>query len=618
MFKKILPYLGFLMVIAACNSSQQSSQNYDQTAAYKQPSGAAEKTNKTVPMYKNGKTESAKATTDKRISPLKQEGLMQKDKPSPKKIAVQEETQQLEVDGFFDNTDIAETVIEKKEKLIENHFENIKTDPLSTFSIDVDKAAYTNMRSQINYGQKPRPNDIRIEEMINYFQYDYPQPKSGHPFSVSVEMADCPWQSEHYLALVGLQGKTLEKGNVPAQNLTFLLDVSGSMNSSEKLPLLKKGFKLLVNELTEKDRVSIVVYAGAAGQVLPPTPGNNTKAILAAFDKLQAGGSTAGGAGIELAYKLAKQNFIENGNNRVILATDGDFNVGVSSEKGLVTLIEEKRKTGIFLSVLGFGRGNYQDRKMEELSNHGNGNYAYIDNIKEAEKVLVKEMYGTLNTIAKDVKLQIEFNPKQVAGYRLIGYVNRMLAAEDFNDDTKDAGEMGAGHSVTALYEIVPTGKNLPKNMIQVADKIDNIDENKKATEKTKPDYDETKVDALKYQKDGKMTEIAEKSSEVFTVKMRYKEPNEEKSKKFANTHYNKKFEQVLKREDKMPIAQSSENLRFATAVSMFGMLLQDSQYKGKSSFSEVEKLAEKAKGKDTENYRKEFVALVKKASNLY
>ena len=506
-----------------------------------------------------------------------------------------------------------------KEILIENHFESIKTDPLSTFSIDVDKAAYTNMRSKINYGQKPRPNDIRIEEMINYFKYDYPQPKSGHPFSVSVEMADCPWQSEHYLALVGLQGKTLTKKDVPAQNLTFLLDVSGSMNSADKLPLLKEGFKLLVNELTEKDRVAIVVYAGAAGAVLPPTSGKNKKEILAVFDNLRAGGSTAGGAGIELAYKLAKDNFIENGNNRVILATDGDFNVGVSSQDGLVKLIEEKRKTGIFLSVLGFGSSNnYQDAKMEELSNHGNGNYAFIDNIQEAEKVLVKEMYGTLNTIAKDVKLQIEFNPKQVAGYRLIGYVNRVLAAEDFNDDTKDAGEMGAGHSVTALYEIVPTGKDLPKHKTEVAEKENSTDENKKSTEKTKPDYDETKVDALKYQKDGKMTEIAEKSSEVFTVKMRYKEPNEEKSKKFSNTHYNRKFEQVLKREDKMPIAESSENLRFATAVSMFGMLLQDSQYKGKSSFTEVEKLAKNAQGKDAEGYRKEFIELVGKAKNLY
>jgi len=424
-------------------------------------------------------------------------------------------------------------------------------------------------------------------------------------------MADCPWKSEHYLALVGLQGKTLSKKDVPAQNLTFLLDVSGSMNASDKLPLLKKGFKLLVDELTPKDRVSIVVYAGAAGAVLPPTAGNNKKAIFEALNNLQAGGSTAGGAGIELAYKLAKENFIENGNNRVILATDGDFNVGVSSQDGLVKLIEEKRKTGIFLSVLGFGSSsNYQDAKMEELSNHGNGNYAFIDNIEEAEKVLVKEMYGTLNTIAKDVKLQIEFNPKQVAGYRLIGYVNRVLAAEDFNDDTKDAGEMGAGHSVTALYEIVPKGNKLPKNATKVADKSKN--------EKTKPDYDETKVDALKYQKDGKMTEIAEKSSEIFTVKMRYKEPNEEKSKKFSNTHYNRKFEQVLKREDKMPIAESSENLRFATAVSMFGMLLQDSQYKGKSSFSEVEKLAKNAKGKDTEGYRKGFIELVGKASNLY
>ena len=274
-----------------------------------------------------------------------------------------------------------------KEILIENHFESIKTDPLSTFSIDVDKAAYTNMRSKINYGQKPRPNDIRIEEMINYFQYDYPQPKSGHPFSVSVEMADCPWQSEHYLALVGLQGKTLTKKDVPAQNLTFLLDVSGSMNSADKLPLLKEGFKLLVNELTEKDRVAIVVYAGAAGAVLPPTSGKNKKEILAVFDNLRAGGSTAGGAGIELAYKLAKDNFIENGNNRVILATDGDFNVGVSSQDGLVKLIEEKRKTGIFLSVLGFGSSNnYQDAKMEELSNYGNGNYAFIEIFRKPKK----------------------------------------------------------------------------------------------------------------------------------------------------------------------------------------------------------------------------------------
>ena len=336
----------------------------------------------------------------------------------------------------------------------ENKFKLVKGSPLSTFSIDVDKASYSNVRRMINDGQSIPADAVKIEEMVNYFNYNYPQPTDEHPFSINTELVKTPWNSDTKLVRIGLQGKTYENEELPASNLTFLIDVSGSMSSQNKLPLLKSAFKLLVNQLRAKDKVSIVVYAGAAGVVLKPTSGENKEKIIAALDNLESGGSTAGGAGIELAYKLAESNFKKRGNNRVILSTDGDFNVGASSDKDMKQLIEEKRKSGVFLSVLGFGYGNYKDSKLEILADKGNGNHAYIDNMQEAQKVFGKEFGGTLFTIAKDVKIQVEFNPNKVQAYRLLGYENRLMADEDFIDDTKDAGELGSGHTVTALYEV--------------------------------------------------------------------------------------------------------------------------------------------------------------------
>ncbi len=350
---------------------------------------------------------------------------------------------------------------EQYDHIQENGYLEAMSNPLSTFSIDVDTASYSNVRRFINGSQLPPTDAVRIEEFINYFNYDYPQPDGEHPFSITTEVSTAPWNPAHKLVHIGLQGQQVDKTELPDSNLVFLFDISGSMNDANKLPLLKQGFRLLVEQLTERDRVAIVVYAGAAGLVLPSTSGAEKATILEAIDRLEAGGSTAGGAGIQLAYGQAKENFIPNGNNRIILATDGDFNVGASSDGELVRMIEEKRDDGIFLSILGFGTGNYKDSKMEKLADKGNGNYAYIDTIREAKKVLVSEMAGTLLTIAKDVKIQIEFNPTKVQAYRLIGYENRLLAKEDFTDDSKDAGELGAGHTVTALYEIIPTTTTL-------------------------------------------------------------------------------------------------------------------------------------------------------------
>jgi len=396
---------------------------------------------------------------------------------------------------------------EQYDLIVETGFQSVTDHPLSTFSIDVDTAGYANVRRFLTRNQMPPKDAVRIEELINYFSYDYPEPQDETPFAVITELAACPWNKEHQLVHIGLKGRRIDTENMPASNLVFLLDVSGSMNSPDKLPLLKKGFKLLTEQLREKDRVAIAVYAGAAGLVLPSTPGNEKHTILKAIDNLQAGGSTAGAQGIKLAYRVALENFIENGNNRVILATDGDFNVGVSSDGELVRLIESKRKENIFLTVLGFGTGNLKDAKMEKLADKGNGNYAYIDNLLEAKKVLVKEMGGTLHTIAKDVKLQIEFNPAHVKAYRLIGYENRRLNKEDFNNDKKDAGELGAGHTVTALYELIPA------------------------------DSDEVPatVDPLKYQ-DSKIKPAALESEELMTVKLRYKKPDENKSRLITHT----------------------------------------------------------------------------------
>ncbi len=467
---------------------------------------------------------------------------------------------------------------EEYEGIQENIFHDALKNPLSTFSIDVDAASYSNVRRFINYGQRPPKDAVRIEEMINYFDYDYAQPKDEHPFNIITEISSAPWNANHKLVHIGLQGKTIATENLPPSNLVFLIDVSGSMDEPNKLPLLKSSFKMLVNELREQDHVSIVVYAGAAGLVLEPTSGANKKEIIGALDRLEAGGSTAGGAGINLAYKVAKEHFKAGGNNRVILATDGDFNVGESSNGGMERLIEAKRKDGIFLTVLGFGMGNYKDSKMETLADKGNGNYAYIDNITEAKKVLVNEFGGTLFTIAKDVKLQIEFNPAKVKAYRLIGYENRMLKSEDFNNDKKDAGELGSGHTVTALYEIIPVG---------VESEFYKIDELK---------YQTTKIDPG-----------AVKSKELMTVKFCYKKPDEEVSKLIVHPL----TDSMTKPEN------TSDNFRWSAAVAGFGMLLRESEYVKHYSHDQVIRLAEGARGVDKEGYRIEFINMAKSFGSI-
>lgn len=461
----------------------------------------------------------------------------------------------------------------------ENGYKSTVANPLSTFSVDVDAASYSNCRRFIMSGQRPEKGAVRVEEMINYFNYDYPDPTDEHPFSITTEVGECPW-SDNKLVHIGLQGKRMETDNLPNSNLVFLIDVSGSMNHANKLPLLKQSFRLLVDELTANDKVSIVVYAGAAGLVLSPTAANNSTAILESLNNLRAGGSTAGGAGIELAYSVATQNFIPGGNNRIILATDGDFNIGMSSDAAMQELIEEKRKTGVFLTCLGFGDGNYKDSKMELLADKGNGNYAYIDNLLEAKKVLVTEIGATLNTLAKDVKIQVEFNPAIVESYRLVGYENRLLNEEDFNDDTKDAGEIGAGHSVTALYEVVLKGEG---------------------TVDIQP-----KVDPLKYQaNDGVKTNFGD---ELLTVKFRYKEPDGEVSKLIERVLANKII----------PESKLSRDFLFSAAVAEFGMILRDSEFKGTSTFDEVIRLATGSKGKDKNGYRAEFIKMADAAKILY
>ncbi|MCB0076474.1 MAG: VWA domain-containing protein [Anaerolineales bacterium] len=466
---------------------------------------------------------------------------------------------------------------EEYDRIYENPFLAAQSNPLSTFSIDVDTASYSNSRRFINSSQLPPPDAVRIEEFINYFDYDYPQPDGEQPFSVNTELSVAPWNPSHYLVQIGIQGVDVATEDLPPSNLVFLLDVSGSMNDANKLPLVKQGFRLLVDQLTERDRVAIVVYAGSSGLVLPPTSGADKATIMAAIDNLDAGGSTAGGEGIQLAYDVAQESFIDGGNNRVVLATDGDFNVGPSSDGELVRLIEEKREAGVFLSILGFGTGNYKDSKMEQLADKGNGNYAYIDGIREAEKVLVSEMAGTLLTIAKDVKIQVEFNPAKVQGYRLIGFENRLLAKEDFNDDTKDAGELGAGHTVTALYELVPVGVEMP-----------------------------TGVDDLIYQ-ESNISEAAQQSNELMTVKLRYKQPDGDTSQLISQP--------VL--EGELPLDSASDDFRFAAAVAEFGMLLRDSEHKGTASFDHVLSMAEGAKGPDLAGYRAEFITLVQTARLL-
>jgi len=467
---------------------------------------------------------------------------------------------------------------EDYDRISDNRFVRSTDNPLSTFSIDVDVAAYGNMRRFINNGKMPPADAIRVEELVNYFKYDYPQPKGKDPFSVHTEVATAPWNPSHKLVMIGLQGKNIPMDRLPASNLTFLIDVSGSMSSPDKLPLVKASMKLLVEKLREQDMVSIVVYAGAAGLVLEPTPGSDKKVILDAIDNLEAGGSTAGGEGIRLAYETARENFMRNGNNRVILCTDGDFNVGSSSDAALERMIEVERKSGIYLSVLGYGMGNYKDNKMQKLADKGNGNHAYIDGIAEARKVLVEEFGGTLFTIAKDVKLQIEFNPAVVQGYRLVGYENRLLAKEDFNDDKKDAGELGSGHTVTAFYEIIPVGINDPLL---------------------------AQPDSLKYQQVPVMA--VGKTTELMTVKLRYKQPDSETS---------QLMETVVANNEKN-YEKASENFRFAAAVAEFGMLLRASEYKGSANYQQVLHLARNAQYRDPEGYRAEFIGIVENAQKL-
>ncbi|HEY9048080.1 MAG TPA: von Willebrand factor type A domain-containing protein [Ohtaekwangia sp.] len=462
---------------------------------------------------------------------------------------------------------------EEYDAINENIFHDALRNPLSTFSIDVDAASYSNVRRFINNGSRPPKDAVRIEELVNYFDYDYSQPKNDDPFAVITEISAAPWNTNHKLVHIGLQGKKIPTENLPASNLVFLIDVSGSMNEANKLPLLKSSLKMLVEELRPQDHVAIVVYAGAAGLVLEPTSGADKKRISEALDRLEAGGSTAGGAGINLAYATAKQYFKQGGNNRVILATDGDFNIGESSNAAMERLIEEKRKDGIFLTVLGYGMGNYKDSKMETLADKGNGNYAYIDNITEARKVLVNEFGGTLFTIAKDVKLQIEFNPTKVKAYRLIGYENRMLKSEDFNNDKKDAGELGSGHTVTALYEIIPVG---------VESEFFKIDELK---------YQTTKIDPS-----------AKKSDELMTIKLRYKKPDEDVSKLIVHP---------LK-DNNIALAKTSDNFRWSASVAAFGMLLRESEYIKKFTYDDVVQLAQGSRGEDKEGYRIEFINMVK------
>lgn len=461
----------------------------------------------------------------------------------------------------------------------ENGFLKVSDNPLSTFSIDVDAASYSNIRRFIQNGRLPPAGAVRIEELVNYFTYNYPQPVNEDPFSVHTEMAECPWNKDHRLVLVGLQGKKIAVDKLPPSNLVFLIDVSGSMQDPNKLPLVKASMNMLIEQLREEDHVAIVVYAGAAGLVLPSTPGSDKIKIKEAIQALEAGGSTAGGAGIKLAYATAKEHFNREGNNRVILCTDGDFNVGASSDDAMERLIEEERNSGVFLTVLGYGMGNYQDAKMQKLADKGNGNHAYIDQISEAKKVLVNEFGGTLFTIAKDVKLQVEFNPANVQGYRLIGYENRMLAKEDFNNDKKDAGDMGSGHTVTALYEVIPAGVKTTL--------LDN-------------------VDSLKYQPLS-FVGNASAGKELMTIKLRYKKPDGLKSRLLEH-----------------PVSDApknwrdaSENFRFAAAVAGYGMLLRKSEFAGNLNYQTIQQMAKTAIGTDKEGYRKEFLKLVSRTSRL-
>ena len=464
---------------------------------------------------------------------------------------------------------------EAYDKIDENRFHRVTNDPLSTFSIDVDTASYSNVRRFLNQGTLPPADAVRIEELINYFRFSYKDSQEGAPFSVTTEVSTCPWNPRHRLALIGLQARRMSAERTPPRNLVFLIDVSGSMDSPDKLPLVKTAMRMLADTLTPNDRVGIVVYAGASGLVLPSTPGGRKAEIQKAIADLRPGGSTNGAAGIQLAYDIASQAFLKEGINRVILATDGDFNVGVTSQGELIRLIEEKREKGIFLSVLGVGTGNLKDSTMEKLADKGNGNYAYLDSLHEARRVLIAEAGATLVTVAKDVKIQVEFNPRTVGAYKLIGYENRILQHQDFNNDKKDAGEIGAGHTVTALYEIIPPGEPIEGGTI----------------------------DPLKYQ-DGSKANATATSDELMTVKLRYKQPDGDTSKLIS----------VAVRDR---VGELTPNLGFASAVAEFGMLLRGSEFKGQATWSSAQELARRYRGDDPDGYRAEFVRLVELASAL-
>jgi Ca-activated chloride channel family protein len=467
---------------------------------------------------------------------------------------------------------------EAYDHIVENAFLAADRNPLSTFSIDVDTASYSNVRRfLLAENRLPPPDAVRLEELINYFPYAYPAPKGEHPVAFTLDIAGCPWNAKHHLVRIGLMAQRLDPTKLPPRNLVFLVDTSGSMNAPNRLPLLKKSLEMLVDQLTERDRVSLVAYAGSAGLVLPPTPGSDRAAIRAAIARLQAGGSTNGGEGIVLAYRTAEESFLKGGLNRVILGTDGDFNVGVTSQGDLVRLIEDKRKTGVYLSILGFGMGNLKDSTMEKLAHHGNGHYAYIDSEAEARKVFV-EQGAALVTVAKDVKLQVEFNPRRVAGYRLLGYENRLLAHQDFNNDAKDAGDMGAGHTVTALYEVVPAGQPLPAHG----------------------------VDPLKYQQPAVPSRAAD-NGEWLTVKLRYKDPDAETSKLLAQSLEGPAWK----------VGDAAPDFRFAAAVAAFGMLLRNSEYRGEASWAGVRELARSGLGDDPHGHRAEFLRLVDAAERL-
>jgi Ca-activated chloride channel family protein len=472
--------------------------------------------------------------------------------------------------------------------IVDNPFRTTKgEEAVSTFSIDVDTASYANVRRFLTQGRLPPRDAVRIEELLNYFVYDYPQPEGERPFSVNMEVAPCPWQSSHLLLRVGLKGKEVHREERPASNLVFLVDVSGSMSSADKLPLLKQSLQMLVRELTPRDRVTIVTYAGDAGLRLEPTSGQDKATIESAIDSLQSGGSTNGSAGIQLAYEKAREGFLREGTNRVILCTDGDLNVGITRDEELVDLITREAKSDVFLTVLGFGQGNLQDAKMEKLADRGNGVYAYIDGVREARKVLVEQMSGSLVTIAKDVKVQIEFNPAQVQSYRLIGYENRLLARQDFADDKKDAGEIGAGHTVTALYELVPADVK-----------------------------DEQAVPPLKYQRDEKQPEQSQPaegakedtlSRELLTLKLRYKQPDADTS----------TLLEVPLTERGENFSKASEDFRFAASVAAFGMALRQSPHRGDLTIAGIAEIAGSSLGRDPQGYRAEFLDLVRRAADL-